>query len=331
MPGSFPVYVPFALIHDTNGDTYRLTADFDPAQHVLSVLPDTDGSAALCTSAGKILTEGEFDTELLAVLGFADGARIPLERVLIGDQMVGFSVPEPLRPGEVYIAKTQFAAADETVHKGTDGVDRARFAVHPTEFMPCLGPGAILSSRHGDTPVEWLSPGDQLLTRDNGFATVRWIGRYPLTRQHMAERPGLGMVVVAPDAFGTGQPNHPLAVSKPQRALVGGAALELHFSTLEAVCPIGGLTDGQKIWQAPAEDVTLSCILFDRHELIMANGLWLESLFIADGERRTLAGRPDGIVHPATVRPCLHQTEAQLLAKLNAVEQPCVDSTAFVA
>jgi len=143
--------------------------------------------------------------------------------------------------------------------------------------IPCFTPGVMIDTRRGPVPVEEIRVGDRVLTRDNGFRTVRWVGRKTLGVAALMAAPRLQPVVIRRDAFGPGVPARDLAVSRQHRMLIAGPAAQLHCGESEVLACAGHL--GPKAMEPvrSLREVTYLHILFDGHELIRANGCWTES------------------------------------------------------
>jgi hypothetical protein len=142
----------------------------------------------------------------------------------------------------------------------------------------CFTPGTQILTDRGAIAVETLVPGDLVVTRDNGLQPLRWVGSRHLSHAELQARPGLRPVRIGPGAlFGAG-PASPLLVSPQHRVLVEGARAELYFGETEVLVPakhLVGLPGVSR--ECPAEGVSYVHILFDRHEIVLSNGLWTES------------------------------------------------------
>lgn len=185
----------------------------------------------------------------------------------------------------------------------------------------------MLTTRDGDIPVEWIAAGDEVLTRDHSFQPIRWVGRFPVSSLHMAMRKELGAFVVERDAFGRGCPDHPLTLSRDLRILIGGNAVQLHFGTTEALCPTIGLFDEARVSALADQNISYTQVLCEQHELIMANGLWVETLLLDEATFYGPSLPPAHFYHETAARLCLNEDEGQMLTRLNAVEQPALHGT----
>jgi hypothetical protein len=193
---------------------------------------------------------------------------------------------------------------------------------------PCFAAGTSLATPNGERLVDTLAPGDLVLTRDNGPQPVRWIGGRRVTAREIARatKVRLAPVRIRRGAFGKGLPRSDLLVSPQHRILVTGWRAELHFGEAEVLVAACHLVDGQAITvEPPDRGVTYLHIMFDRHEIVRAEGLPAESFragpeamkSISKAAREELlalfpelAAMPDGF-EPA--RPILAGAEAVLV------------------
>lgn len=193
------------------------------------------------------------------------------------------------------------------------------------ENIICFTPGARILTQWGERPVESLRLGDMVVTRDHGLQPIRWIGKRTV--------PGLGdfaPVSIASSVMG-GQA--PLVVSPQHRLLFTGYQAELLFGESEVLIAAKHMVNGRDVTISPRDAVTYIHIMFDRHEIIYADGIGTESFYAGDmalgaidaaareelftifPELRTAPGH-----HRDTARSCLRRHEAQLLCSLNEKE-----------
>lgn len=135
---------------------------------------------------------------------------------------------------------------------------------------PCFVAGTLIVTDRGERPVESLSPGDMILTRDNGFQPLRWIGR--------STRRALGQD--APIRFSAGAiGNHEAVEFSPNhRVLVTSLIASLLFGESEVLIKAKDLVNGTTIRpRADGKTVIYLHLLFDRHEIVRGNGLDSES------------------------------------------------------
>lgn len=183
---------------------------------------------------------------------------------------------------------------------------------------PCFTPGTRILTDRGPVAVEVLRPGDRVWTRDNGFRSLRWVGRRVV--------PGTGRFAplrLAAGAFGN---ERALLVSPQHRILLTGWRAELAFGEPEVLAAAAHLQDGGSVRAAPCPRVTYLHIAFDRHEIVLAEGMMTESLLpgpmalaamgpAAQAELRALFPELRAPLPRAlAARPCLTAREAGLLA-----------------
>jgi hypothetical protein len=145
------------------------------------------------------------------------------------------------------------------------------------QVIPCFTPGTLISTERGEVTVEDLRVGDRVATRDNGLQTLRWVGSKRLSLADLIVNPALRPVEIGAGALGHGLPTHAMTVSPQHRMVIEGARAEMLFGEPEVLVAATHLTS------LPGVEVKLSAavryvhVMFDRHEIICANGAWTES------------------------------------------------------
>lgn len=208
---------------------------------------------------------------------------------------------------------------------GTDsqGTDTDRIFINLTI---CVARGTLIETDTGPVPVEDLRIGDMVLTADGPPQPIRWIGCSHVTGDALRADPSLRPIRIAAGAFGDHGPARDLTVSPQHRILLDDWRAELHFGTRQVLVPAKGLTNGTTIRQASAPDgIDYFHVLFDRHEIMLTEGLWTESFHPGEYALRELdsAARADlfrlfprladGTGAPETARKALRPWEAALL------------------
>lgn len=193
--------------------------------------------------------------------------------------------------------------------------------------VPCFTPGTLVETPAGLVAVETLAPGDLVETLDSGPQPVRWVGHVTLTGAELAADPSLRPIRIRAGALGHGRPSRDMRLSPQHRLLVDGARLPLLFGEAEMLVAARDLLDDHRITRDPAPDgVTYIHFLFDRHEIVRADGLAAESFrpgpqtlpALPDASRQELLRLFPGLAHDGTpglsaARPLLKHWEAQLL------------------
>ncbi|MCT4579567.1 Hint domain-containing protein [Donghicola sp.] len=144
----------------------------------------------------------------------------------------------------------------------------------------CFAQGTEIITADGPTCVEDLAEGDLVMTMDNGYQPVRWLGSKALSAADLQTAPKLRPIRIAAGALGNGTPARDLLVSRQHRVLLRSAIAERMFGVKEVLVAAIKLVGLPGIEIAEGVDgVTYFHILFDRHEIVFSNGAATESLF----------------------------------------------------
>lgn len=152
----------------------------------------------------------------------------------------------------------------------------------------CFTPGTQIATIGGLVPVDQLKVGDKVITRDNGYQEIRWIGRNELSASALARQPHLKPVMIRKGSLGTDLPERDMMVSPQHRMLLTNAELMLHFGESEVLVPAKHLVNDQNIGRVTTHGVEYIHVLFDHHEVILADGAWTESFQPGDYSLGTL-------------------------------------------
>ncbi|MFD1882116.1 Hint domain-containing protein [Paracoccus pacificus] len=177
-----------------------------------------------------------------------------------------------------------------TVIQKVEIVSVARFAdssaVNPNvSFKPtifdveivCFVAGTMIATPEGPRAVETLRAGDLVLTADHGPRPLAWVGSRSLDTRHQEN---LRPIRIRAGALGQGLPEADLRVSPQHRILVRSNIARTMFGTDEVLVAAKHLTGLPGIEIEPGDaSVGYVHLLFDRHELVFANGAVSESLF----------------------------------------------------
>ncbi len=136
---------------------------------------------------------------------------------------------------------------------------------------PCFTPGTLIRVPDGAVPVETLKVGDKVETLDHGPQTLRWIGQTEVDGSDE-----LAPVAIAAGALGN---ERDLLVSSEHRMLITGWEAELHFAEEEVLVAAKHLVGLEGITYRPMTRVKYLHLLFDRHEIVFAEGAPSESLY----------------------------------------------------
>ncbi len=126
-------------------------------------------------------------------------------------------------------------------------------------------------------PIEELQPGDRVLTRDSGPQEVRWTGM-----QTLRATGAFAPIRIQPGVLNnTGE----LVVSPHHRLFIYQRVDALGAGRKEILVKAGLLVNGTSVTQEPGGFVDYFQILFDKHEIIYAEGIAAESVFIDPATR----------------------------------------------
>jgi len=145
------------------------------------------------------------------------------------------------------------------------------------KFVPCFTPGAMIATPGGEKPVESLRPGDKVLTRDNGIQEIRWTGQRDLSAAELAVSPNLRPVLIRAGALGRGLPERDMMVSPNHRMLVSNERTSLYFEEHEVLVAAKHLVDNVGVKAIETLGTSYIHFMFDRHEVVLADGTWTES------------------------------------------------------
>ncbi len=268
------------------GDIYRIDPSIPPIRLLLR--PAGQGAARQIIAAGSVLGTAGDEIELRALLTFmaADGERI--EVLLLRHAAEGYFVL-PLSP---VTPRADYTLVDARRDPGT---------VRIADIVCVSFAAGTLITLAGGAPcvIEALRPGDMVLTRDNGPQPVRWIGRAT-----MRALGSFAPVVISAGTLGNGadlvvSPHHRMFLYQRGRTRMG--------DTAEVLVQAKHLVDGDAVRRREGGFVDYFSLVFDRHEIIYAEGIPAESLMVNEA---TLTVLPDAIAEEVRARfPGLSQRQ----------------------
>ena len=144
--------------------------------------------------------------------------------------------------------------------------------------IACFAAGTPIRTARGDVAVEALRPGeDEAITAGGGCARIIWTGWRTLApRRHPKPQHAMPVRVRA-NAVAEGQPRRDVVLS-PDHALL----LD------ESLVPVRHLVNGQTIAREPVDRVTYWHVELERHDVLLAEGLAVES-YLDTGNRAAFA------------------------------------------
>lgn len=183
---------------------------------------------------------------------------------------------------------------------------------------PCFTPGTMITTDQGDRAVEDLTPGDLVLTKDNGYQPILWIGR--------AKVRAFGDL--APIRFEKGALGNTrdLLVSPQHRMLIDDWRADYFCGCHEVFAAAKHLVNGTSITRVEGGVVEYIHLLFARHEVVWSEGIPTESYFpeyalnAADHAAQAELTALFGVIEAGhrdigrTIHPVSRKREAQMIA-----------------
>ncbi len=145
------------------------------------------------------------------------------------------------------------------------------------QIIICFASGTRIATQKGEVCVEDLEAGDKVFTRDNGIQTLRWVGRRDLTAGELETHPEFQPILIRAGALGKGIPERDLQVSPQHRMLLTSELAEVMFGEREILVAAKFLTGLDGVDQVQADHISYHHLMFDHHEVILADGAWSES------------------------------------------------------
>ncbi len=147
----------------------------------------------------------------------------------------------------------------------------------------CFAAGTMLRSESGMVAAETLRVGDRVWTLDRGFQPIRWVGRQDHLAYDMQRDPHLRAVQIRKGVLGSGLPVRDLRLSRQHRVLLRAGFLRQLIGADQALIPVHRLIGLPGISIAPIEEkLSYIHLLFDHHEVVVAEGVGAESLLLGE-------------------------------------------------
>lgn len=141
-------------------------------------------------------------------------------------------------------------------------------------FIACFTRDTMIETEHGDRPIQDIWVGDRVRTLDHGLQVVRWIGS-----RSVPGKAAFAPIRIRKGALGN---TRDLFVSPQHRMLISGRRAELLFSEKQVLVPAKALVNDRTIMRCELEMAHYIHMLFDRHEIIFAEGSPSESFYLSD-------------------------------------------------
>lgn len=173
-----------------------------------------------------------------------------------------------------------YAAWDSFTFTSYGTTPGTSMTVQNDPFPICFVAGTLIETATGAQRVETLAPGDQVLTADHGLQGLRWLACSRLGPVQAHAHPEQRPIVIEAGALGHGLPLRRLRISPQHRVLLAGSQIRRAFGTDEVLVPAVALLGRRGVRrQGSKHGVDYLHLLFDRHEVIWAEGLPTESFY----------------------------------------------------
>ena len=146
-----------------------------------------------------------------------------------------------------------------------------------TAPVNCFTAGVLIDTADGERPVETIVVGDMVLA-DGRQAPVTWVGSHRIRVADAADPDMVLPIRIRSDAIASGLPWRDLVVSPDHAIWVDGKLI-----------PARLLVNGVTIVQERREEVEYFHIALDRHDLLLAEGLQVESYLDVEGVLAAMA------------------------------------------
>lgn len=269
------------------GDLYRLKPEARAKRLVLALGPQHTGPQFLGSGTEVGAPGDRIQPLALLTLLAPDGERLVIVTLRHLASETTFALPlSPMRPRVDYTLVD--ASSDFTALRLSDVI--------------CVSFAAgTMITRPGGRPdvIESLRPGDMILTRNHGTQPIRWIGKATLRAAG-----SFAPVVISAGTLGN---LGDLVVSPHHRVFIYQRGTHRLGDVAEVLVQAKHLVDGDRVWRREGGYVDYYSLVFDRHEIIFAEGIPAESLMVNETTVRML---PDTLAAELTERfPGLKQSQ----------------------
>jgi hypothetical protein len=260
------------------------------ASFAVADMYNTDNTTVFLDGRGELKLESP-STFTATIAGFQHGDKIDL----VATPVTGVPVytPDPAQPSNGGVLTVMNGTSVQAALNLEGNYIGFTFA-YSTDgngndvVVGCFAAGTSILTEAGDIPVEDLREGDLLPVRSQPEPVpIASIGRRGVDCLRHPNPASVWPVRVAARAFAPGQPRRDLYLSPDHAVFVDGVLI-----------PIKHLINGTTIQQVPRDEVTYYHVEFERHDVLLAEGLPCES-YLDMGDRHRFGNGGDVIaLHP---------------------------------
>ncbi|WP_106743896.1 Hint domain-containing protein [Yoonia maritima] len=156
--------------------------------------------------------------------------------------------------------------------------------------VACFAADTLIETTSGEQEINRLSSGDFILNTAGQSLEIKWIGGREVTAQELVNNPKLRPVRITAGALGNGLPTQDLLVSRQHRMQVSSKITQRMFGEQDVLVAAIKLTELPGIFIDEAVDnITYYHMMFEKHEVVLANGAPSESLFTGPEALRSVS------------------------------------------
>ncbi|MCG7492345.1 Hint domain-containing protein [Thalassobius sp. Cn5-15] len=234
----------------------------DDVEHYVADETSYDDRITLSTTVTDRSTIQGIDSDVTGVFTPANGDA-PISFGGDGEPRLSDILADPFNAGRVTIT-----GGDEAGSIGN--ISFENFEIIDFDIV-CFTKDTQILTAGGYRPVQDLKAGDMVMTVDQGFQPIKWVGNRTVPAHGKFAPVRIEAGVLGNDA--------PLTVSQQHRMLLSSAQAELMFGEEEVLVPAKALINDQTVRLMPGEEVTYYHVMFDKHQLVYANGAASESFY----------------------------------------------------
>lgn len=141
---------------------------------------------------------------------------------------------------------------------------------------PNFAPGKLIATPMGQIPVNELQQGDQVITRGHGIQEISWIGHRKICERELKFFPKSIPVLVGQGALGNGLPERDILVGSNTRVLITNRLHKTGQNKPVFLVAARHLTSFAGISISDCSSFRWTPFMFERHELVLIDGIWIE-------------------------------------------------------
>lgn len=264
---------------------------WDP-EHTPGSASGVDGDQML-TKVGGANYNSLIENQASSEMSYADGSTVTVHSLhtpngpfaAYNQGLTFYSGGRAPKPGEILTGGTGANLSSEITY---------------ADATICFCRGTMISTLQGKKAVEDLKPGDLVLTVDDSYQPLRLSLSRKLDAEELSNNPKFLPITITAGALGNNIPEHNLQISRQHRMLISSTISERMFNNREVLVKALHLTELPGIYiDVNATDLEYFHLVFDDHQIIIANGAASESFY--PGEEALKALSPEAYTEITTL------------------------------